>query len=93
MKCQSREAAGFYNDILSSDPSSPYDCMNAGHVQLCLGNRKAALNLYNKCFKDSTFLPELFIAAFEEDRPYLEKNGVNKEELPLILDYLLFQNQ
>jgi tetratricopeptide (TPR) repeat protein len=87
------EATGFYNDILASDVSSPYDFMNAGHVQLCLGNRKAALDLYKKCFSDKTFLPELFIAAFEEDKPYLEKNGVSKEEIPLILDYLLFQNQ
>ena len=65
--------------------------MNAGHVQLCLGNRKGALDLYKKCFNDSTFLPELFVAAFEEDARWLEKNGVIKDEIPLILDYLLFQ--
>jgi tetratricopeptide (TPR) repeat protein len=87
------EAAGFYNDILASDVSSPYDYMNAGHVQLCLGNRTTALILYRKCFDDITFLPELFIAAFEEDSPYLEKNGIESEKIPLILDYLLFQNK
>jgi tetratricopeptide (TPR) repeat protein len=87
------EAAGFYSDILASDGSSPYDYMNAGHVQLCLGNRKAALGMYMKCFDETAFPPELFISAFEEDTPYLEKNGVKKEEIPLILDYLLFQNQ
>jgi tetratricopeptide (TPR) repeat protein len=86
------EATGFYNDILAADDPSPYDFMNAGHVQLCLGNRKVALDLYKNCFTDSTFLPELFVAAFEEDTPWLENNGVNKEEIPLILDYLLFQN-
>jgi tetratricopeptide (TPR) repeat protein len=87
------EATGFYNDILASDGPSPYDYMNAGHVHLCLGNRKGALDLYKKCFNDSTFLPELFIAAFEEDAPWLEKNGVSREEIPLILDYLLFQKK
>jgi tetratricopeptide (TPR) repeat protein len=87
------EATGFYNDILASEGPSPYDAMNAGHVQLCLGNRKEALDLYKMCFNDSTFLPELFIAAFEEDTPWLEKNGVSREEIPLILDYLLFQKK
>jgi tetratricopeptide (TPR) repeat protein len=87
------EAVDFYTEILSSEYPSPYDYMNAGHVQLCFGNRKAALDFYNQCFKDDALTPDLFIAAFEEDRPYLEKNGVSKEEVPLILDYLLFQNQ
>ena len=87
------EAAGLYDGILASEETSLYDYMNAGHVQLCLGNRKAALELYRKCFNDSAFLPELFIAAFDEDTPWLEKNGVSKDEIPLILDYLLFQNQ
>ena len=87
-----KEASAFYNEILASDSPSPYDYMNAGHVQLCSGNRKSALDLYKMSFLDKSLLPEMFIVAFQEDAVYLEKNGVHKEELPLILDFLLFQN-
>jgi tetratricopeptide (TPR) repeat protein len=87
------EAFEFYRQILASETASFYDLMNAGHVQLCLGEKKKALELYKKCLEVPSFTQDLFIESFEEDRLYLEKNGVRKDDLPLILDYLLFQNQ
>jgi hypothetical protein len=35
----------------------------------------------------------MFLEAFEEDFPTLIKNGVQQEELPLLLDFLLFQSE
>jgi hypothetical protein len=67
--------------------------MNAGHVQLCLGNKTKALEYYSRSLKSDSFSTDLFIAGFEEDFPNLVKNGIPEKELPLILDYLLFQNQ
>jgi tetratricopeptide (TPR) repeat protein len=87
------EAAEFYDEIRSAGSPTLYDFMNAGHVQLCLGHRKMAMESYKQCFAFESFSTELFIETFEEDKPFLEKNGVNKEEIPLILDYLLFQKQ
>lgn len=87
------EAAGFYEEILSSGSTTLYDFMNAGHVQLCLGQRKLAMEYYKQCFVFETFSPDLFVTTFEEDIPYLLQNGLTKEELPLIIDFLLFQNQ
>ena len=87
------EASGFYNQILESEIPSSYDLMNAGHVQLCLGEKKKALELYKASRVIPDFTQDQFIEAFEEDIPYLVQNGVNKDEIPLILDYLLFQDQ
>jgi tetratricopeptide (TPR) repeat protein len=84
------EAAEFYDEILSSDSPVIYDFINAGHVQLCLGQRKKAIELYRVCTTFETFSSELFIETFEEDKPFIENNGISKDEIPLILDYLLF---
>jgi tetratricopeptide (TPR) repeat protein len=81
-----------YAKILSgSEPHGPFDLMNAGHVLLCLNKRKEALSLYKKSKTDLLFTTNSFQAAFEEDIPYLLKNGIKEEELPLLLDYLLFK--
>jgi len=81
-----------YRKILSgSDSPAPFDLMNAGHVLLCLNKRKEALTLYKKSKSDLFFATNSFQSAFEEDIPYLLKNGINGEDLPLLMDYLLFQ--
>ncbi|MEI6899736.1 MAG: CDC27 family protein, partial [Bacteroidota bacterium] len=85
------DAAHFYKQILDSDSPSPFDWMNAGHVQLCLGNKAPALGNYRQSLIVSTFSDETFVDAFEEDIPFLLENGIAREEIPLIMDYLLFQ--
>jgi len=81
-----------YQKILSGTESpGPFDLMNAGHVQLCLNKRKEALLLYKKSKTDLFFATNSFQSAFEEDIQYLLKNGVSKDDLPLLMDYLLFQ--
>jgi len=87
------EAAEFYEEILSSGSPTLFDFMNAGHVQLCLGQRKTAIEFYKQCFAFELFSPELFTETFEEDIPYLVQNGLTKEDMPLIIDFLLFQNK
>jgi tetratricopeptide (TPR) repeat protein len=85
-------AAESYEEILAkSETSAPYDVMNYGHVLFCLGRRKEALDYYKKSRSSKLFTTEMFMEAFEEDFPHLQKNGVNPEEFPLLLDFLLFQ--
>lgn len=81
-----------YRKILSgTETAGPFDLMNTGHVLLCLNKRKEALTCYKKSKSDLFFATRSFEAAFEEDIPYLLKNGISAEELPLILDYIMFQ--
>ncbi|MCX6723231.1 MAG: tetratricopeptide repeat protein, partial [Candidatus Staskawiczbacteria bacterium] len=87
------EAAAYYSRILASGTTIAYDYMNAGHVQLCLNNRNEALNLYKSSFTDVHFNPDLFVAAFEEDIPNLIKYKIDKDEIPLIIDYILFNSE
>jgi len=86
------QAEESYRKILSgSESPGPFDLMNAGHVLLCRNKRKEALTLYKKSKTDLLFANNSFQAAFEEDIPYLLKNGISGEDLPLLMDYLLFQ--
>jgi tetratricopeptide (TPR) repeat protein len=88
---QSREGyAGIISEV--ADPS-PYDLMTAGHVELCLGERKKALGFYKQCFGMKAVSAESLLAAFAEDEQHLISNGIPGEEIPLIKDYLLFQNE
>ena len=83
-----------YGQILSltSNPSA-YDLMNAAHVQLCLDQRNEAMNLYRQCFLRTTPSRGELIDAFDQDIPYLIKNGIEAGQIPLIMNYLLFQTE
>ncbi len=86
------QAEESYEKILSENEApGPFDLMNAGHVKLCLNKRNEALLLYKKSKSDLFFATNSFQAAFEEDMPYLLINGISKEDLPLLMDFLLFQ--
>ena len=89
---QTRQALELYAEILgqTSNPSA-YDLMNAGHVNLCLGNRKEALSLYRQSLSLPSANKVELIAAFTDDAPALIKNGISPFEIPLIRDYLRFQ--
>jgi len=88
------QAETTYTEILEiANPVSPYDLMNAGHVQLCLNKRKNAADLYNRCLSAKNTRQEDLFAAFNEDVPYLIRNGISPDEIPLIKDYLIFQSE
>ncbi len=87
-------AVEIYAQVLSltSNPSS-YDLMNAGHVRLCLGQRKEALHLYRQSLLQDNPGHKELMEAFNEDVPFLVKNGIPVAKIPLIRDYLMFQTE
>ena len=82
-------AKNYYLKLIESE-ANKYDFMNLGHVEWCLGNRHAALKNYKLSINSNNNNLNLFMAGFEEDRELLLKNGVNPEEIPLMLDYLKY---
>jgi len=84
------KAADAYREILeSAEDPNPYDLMNAGHVALCRGEREKAREYYSKALSVKEFGADLFVKAFMEDSPYLVRNGIAEEDLPLLIEYLL----
>ena len=68
-----------------------YDYINYGHVQWALGNKREAIELYAQSLRDLQFGMEDFLKAMEEDQPLLIRNGINRKDIPLMLDYLHYR--
>ena len=84
-----KEAMDYYTKILESSPNA-IDYLNAGHVRLATGNNKEALNLYNQALSAQGNSYEKFLEAFTADVPDLLQAGAKAENIPILLDCLMY---
>ena len=85
------EQAKKYYERLIEEEANKYDFMNLGHVEWCLGLRKAALKCYKLSINRGDNNLKMFLIGFEEDKKYLLQHGIKPEEIPLMMDYLKYQ--
>jgi tetratricopeptide (TPR) repeat protein len=79
-----------YYDRLSEGKLNAHDLINMGHLALCRGRKREAIDLYKQSIITGEITKEKFMIIFAEDRNLLVSLGVNNEDLPILLDYLLF---
>ncbi len=79
-----------YYERLSAGKLNANDLINMGHLALCKGKKKEAIDLYRQSIISGEITKEKFIAIYSEDRSMLVSSGVNQDDLPILLDYLLF---
>ena len=84
-----KEAMDYYTKILESNPNST-DYLNAGHVRLAMGSNKEALNLYRQALSAQGDSFEKFLESFTADVPDLLHSGVKPENIPILLDCLMY---
>ncbi|MFA7085019.1 MAG: hypothetical protein WC141_10890, partial [Arcobacteraceae bacterium] len=77
-------AQSYYARILEQKPNA-HDYLNAGHVQLCLGNSGETVNLYRPS-QELAGSFENFRELLTEDEDELQEAGVEPNILPIILD-------
>ncbi|MGQ1787677.1 MULTISPECIES: tetratricopeptide repeat protein [unclassified Saccharicrinis] len=82
------QAEKYYQKLLTSN-SGTHDLINIGHVCWCKNNRKEALKFYQKAILQMKKVEEFF-ETFNEDIPVLLKNGIYKEDIPMMLDQLKY---
>ncbi len=75
---------------LIDDKPGMHDYLSMGHVQWSLGKRKAALNYYLKSMAEKGFTEDEFLGIFEEDLPHLLSQGIDKDDIPIMLDQLRY---
>ena len=79
-----------YYERLSKGKLTAHDYINEGHLALCMGKKREAIDLYRLSINTGGITKEEFISVFEEDKPLLLSLGANSDDLPILLDYLLF---
>ena len=84
-----KEAMDYYAKILEINPNA-IDYLNAGHVRLVMGNNKEALNLYSQALNAQGNSFEKFLESFTADTPDLLQAGVKPENIPILLDCLMY---
>jgi tetratricopeptide (TPR) repeat protein len=79
-----------YYERLSEGKLNAHDLINIGHLALCRGRKREAIDLYKQSIITGEITREKFLAIFAEDKNLLVSLGVNNYDLPILLDYLLF---
>lgn len=79
-----------YFKMLVEDSPNKFDLMNMGHVQWCMGKRKAALDYYKQSINDADMSEKEFMEAFHEDLEHLLRQGVDPDDVPIMLDQLRY---
>jgi tetratricopeptide (TPR) repeat protein len=75
---------------LSSEKLTAHDFINKGHLSLCMGKKKEAVEYYKQSIISGEISRDEFMSILTEDKPLLVSNGVNADDLPILLDYLFF---
>jgi len=83
------QAAKYFQQLVDDEPGK-HDFMNMGLVQWSLGNRKAALEYYKKSISANNFTEMKFFEIFNEDLHHLINQGVEKDDIPIMLDQLRY---
>ena len=82
-------AQKYYSRILTGKPTV-HDYLNAGHVELCMGNKKEAVEYYKQAlYQDNDF--ELFQMLFDADRVTLINHGVDERIFPYLFDQIKYK--
>jgi tetratricopeptide (TPR) repeat protein len=79
----------YFKKIMETNPNAT-DYLNAGHTQLALGNNKEAIHLYSLSLKHPDNSLEKFMEAFANDIPDIVQSGVKEEDIPFILDRVMY---
>ncbi|HYQ58605.1 MAG TPA: tetratricopeptide repeat protein, partial [Draconibacterium sp.] len=83
------QAEKYFKKLVDDEPNK-HDLMNMGHVHWCLGRRKDALDYYKQSIVKTKFTEQEFFEIFYEDLHHLINLGINKDDVPIMLDQLRY---
>lgn len=83
------QATQYYEKILSAQPEMT-DYINYGHTLLAMKDNKKATELYKSSIEAPQGSKEKFIKIFNEDIPELIHAGIKENDIPIIIDQVLY---
>lgn len=81
--------AAKYFDRLAASGLTPHDMINMGHLSMCRGEIGAAADHYLNALKTGKISEEGFANMYSDDTSILVSNGVNPDDIPIMLDFVL----
>jgi len=78
-----------YFEKIEEASLTAHDYINLGHLALCKGERKRASDNYLKALISGKMSVDIFNSTIKDDSGLLKKNGVNPDDIPLVVDYVL----
>lgn len=79
----------YYTKKLLANEPNAHDYLNAGHISWCQHKLADAIEYYHKSLELQQNSWELFLEAFNEDKSFLTANGIDADEIPLLLDSIV----
>ncbi|MGC3976953.1 MAG: hypothetical protein QM751_01155 [Paludibacteraceae bacterium] len=81
------QQAGYFSGLLlEKNDLTAYDYVLVGHIHWCAQDTRKALSVYKKGLELSDNNWEQFVSLFLKDKEWYKINGVDEQEIPLILD-------
>lgn len=84
------QADYFASILLEKEQATAYDFMLGGHISWCLGKNKTAKERYKIALNLLKNDWGQFVTMFKKDQSLILANGVNDDEIPLILDAISY---
>jgi len=79
-----------YYERLSAEKLNAHDYINKGHLAFCMGKKKEAVENYRQGLEHGGISRDDFLHIINEDTPVLISNGVDPDDIPILLDYLFY---
>jgi len=80
-----------YLQRIEAEGATASDLVNAGHIELCTGNKPRAMEFYLSAIASGIFSLAQFTETLEFDKNHLIANGVDPAEIQLITDYIRYR--
>jgi tetratricopeptide (TPR) repeat protein len=90
VSCNIKQAEYYSNKLLENEPTS-YDLLNAGHIAWIQRRLPDAVSCYLRSLDLQQNNWEEFMKSINEDKLHLLANGIDADEIPLMLDELLYK--
>lgn len=85
--------AAYYSEKIISFTPNATDYLNAGHIAFCQKQRTIAIDFYRKSLYEQKNNLELIINQIQNDKPHLKSNGIDSDEISLMMDELSFLSE
>lgn len=82
-----QQADYYIKKLLESEPNA-HDFLNAAHVAWCQRRISDAIDFYRESLNLHQNNWDVFLETFKDDKKYLIANGIDTDEIPLMLDSL-----